>query len=101
MASIRFSAQRVATLPPHSAVYFGLLVVDGAGVPHEGLQALAEEQAESLREQQAMLDEQLDDKQEEMGEIRQYVTDRQQRVHAVQMEVLKLTQAIERYKAKG
>src|SRR5574343_1701266 len=33
-----------------------------------------------------------------MGEIRQYVTDRQQRVHAVQMEVLKLTQAIERYK---
>ncbi|MBP5986898.1 MAG: chromosome segregation protein SMC [Azonexus sp.] len=60
--------------------------------------ALAEEQAESLREQQTMLDEQLDDKQEEMGEIRQYVTDRQQRVHAVQMDVLKLTQAIERYK---
>jgi chromosome segregation protein len=60
--------------------------------------ALAEEQAASLREQQAMLDEQLEDKQEEMGEIRQYVTDRQQRVHAVQMEVLKLTQAIERYK---
>jgi len=60
--------------------------------------ALAEEQAESLREQQAMLDEQLDDKQEEMGEIRQYVTDRQQRVHAVQMDVLKLSQAIERYK---
>jgi chromosome segregation protein len=45
-----------------------------------------------------MLDEQLDDKQEEMGEIRQYVADRQQRVHAVQMDVLKLTQAIERYK---
>ena len=63
----------------------------------EGI-ALAEEQAESQREQQAMLDEQLEDKQEEMGEIRQYVTDRQQRVHAVQMEVLKLTQAIERYK---
>ena len=35
-------AQRVATLPPHSAVYFGLLVVDGAGVPYEGLQALSE-----------------------------------------------------------
>ena len=34
--------QRVATLPPRSAVYFGLLVVDGAGVPHEGLQALSE-----------------------------------------------------------
>jgi signal transduction histidine kinase len=34
--------QRIAALPPHSAVYFGLLVVDAAGVPHEGLQALAE-----------------------------------------------------------
>jgi signal transduction histidine kinase len=34
--------QRVANLPPRSAVYFGLLVVDGAGVPHEGLQALTE-----------------------------------------------------------
>jgi len=34
--------QRVATLPPRSAVYFGLLVVDGDGVPHEGLQALSE-----------------------------------------------------------
>lgn len=34
--------QRVATLPPRSAVYFGLLVVDGAGVPHEGQQALSE-----------------------------------------------------------
>ena len=63
----------------------------------EGI-AMAEERAESLREQQAVLDEQLEDKQEEMGEIRQYVTDRQQRVHAVQMEVLKLTQTIERYK---
>ena len=63
----------------------------------EGI-AVAEERAESLREQQAVFDEQLEDKQEEMGEIRQYVADRQQRVHAVQMEVLKLTQAIERYK---
>jgi len=63
----------------------------------EGI-AVAEERAESLREQQAVFDEQLEDKQEEMGEIRQYVTDRQQRVHAVQMEVLKLTQTIERYK---
>ncbi|HLO62721.1 MAG TPA: chromosome segregation protein SMC, partial [Azonexus sp.] len=63
----------------------------------EGI-AQAEEQAETLREQLAMFDEQFDDKQEEMGEIRQYVTDRQQRVHAAQMEVLKMTQAIERYR---
>jgi chromosome segregation protein len=63
----------------------------------EGI-ALAEEQAEAIREQLLMLDEQIEDKQAEMGEIRQYVTDRQQRVHAVQMEVLKLAQAIERYK---
>lgn len=33
--------QRVATLPPHSAVFYGLLVVDAAGVPHERLEALA------------------------------------------------------------
>ncbi len=63
----------------------------------EGI-ALAEEKAENLREQQAMFDEQLADKQEEMDEVRQYVTDRQQRVHAVQMEVLKLTQTIERHR---
>ena len=63
----------------------------------EGI-ALAEEQAEAQREQLAVFDEQLADKQEEMSEIRQYVTDRQQRVHAVQLEVLKLTQAIERYR---
>ncbi|WP_295005520.1 chromosome segregation protein SMC [uncultured Dechloromonas sp.] len=63
----------------------------------EGI-ALAEERAESLREQLAMFDEQVGDKQEEMDEIRQYVTDRQQRVHVVQMDVLKMTQAIERYK---
>ncbi len=60
--------------------------------------AQAEEQAESVREQLALYDEQVKDKQEEMGEIRQYVADRQQRVHAVQVEVLKLSQAIERYK---
>ena len=63
----------------------------------EGI-ALAEEKAENLREQQAMFDEQLADKQEEMDEVRQYVNDRQQRVHAVQMEVLKLTQTIERHR---
>ena len=60
--------------------------------------ASADEQAGSLREELAMFDEQLEDKQDEMGEIRQYVTDRQQRVHAVQMDVLKMTQAIERYR---
>ena len=60
--------------------------------------ALAEERSESLREQLAMFDEQVGDKQEEMDEIRQYVTDRQQRVHVAQMDVLKMTQAIERYK---
>jgi chromosome segregation protein len=43
-----------------------------------------------------MFDEQFADKQEEIGETRQYVTDRQQRVHAVQLEVLKLAQTIER-----
>ncbi len=59
---------------------------------------MAEEKTENLREQVMLLDEQLADKQEEMSEIRQYVTDRQQRVHATQMEVLKLSQAIERYK---
>ena len=34
--------QRVAALPPHSAVFYGQLVVDAAGVPHERLEALAE-----------------------------------------------------------
>lgn len=34
--------ERVAALPPHSAVLYGLLVVDAAGVPHERLEALAE-----------------------------------------------------------
>lgn len=63
----------------------------------EGI-AEAEEQAESRRQQLALFDEQLTDKQEEIGETRQYVTDRQQRVHAVQLEVMKLAQAIERYR---
>jgi chromosome segregation protein len=62
----------------------------------EGI-AMAEERTESLREQQMMFDEQFADKQEEIDETRQYVTDRQQRVHAVQLEVLKLSQAIARY----
>ncbi len=59
---------------------------------------LAEAKLDDLRERLALLDEQHADKQEEIGETRQYVTDRQQRVHAVQLEVLKLTQAIERHR---
>ena len=39
--------QRVATLPPHSVVFYGLLVVDAAGVPHERLEALGELKAAS------------------------------------------------------
>jgi signal transduction histidine kinase len=34
--------ERVATLPPGSAVFYALLMVDGAGVPHERLDALTE-----------------------------------------------------------
>ncbi|MDP3636381.1 MAG: chromosome segregation protein SMC, partial [Azonexus sp.] len=63
----------------------------------EGIAAY-EEQAETVREQLQMLDEQFADKRDEIGETRQYVTDRQQRVHAVQLEVLKLAQTIERYR---
>ncbi|WP_374342194.1 chromosome segregation protein SMC [Azonexus sp.] len=59
---------------------------------------LADAKLDDLRERLALLDEQHADKQEEIGETRQYVTDRQQRVHAVQLEVLKLTQAIERHR---
>jgi signal transduction histidine kinase len=32
--------QRVANLPPHSAILYGMLVVDAAGVPHERQDAL-------------------------------------------------------------
>ena len=63
----------------------------------EGITAY-EEQAEAFRARLQMFDEQLADKQEEIGETRQYVTDRQQRVHAVQLDVLKLGQAIERHR---
>ncbi|MGV0976455.1 MAG: chromosome segregation protein SMC [Azonexus sp.] len=66
----------------------------------EGI-ATYEEQAEAVREQLLMLDEQFADKQDEIGETRQYVTDRQQRVHAVQLEVLKLAQALERYREQN
>ena len=63
----------------------------------EGIAAY-EEQAEAMREQMEILDEQFSDKQEEISETREYVTDRQQRVHSVQLEVLKLSQALERYR---
>ncbi len=63
----------------------------------EGIAAY-EEQAEAVREQWVMLDEQFADKQDEIGETRQYVTDRQQRVHAVQLDVVKLAQTIERFR---
>jgi len=33
--------ERVASLPPHSAVLYGLLIVDAAGIPHERQDALA------------------------------------------------------------
>lgn len=39
--SLAATAQRVAALAPDSAVFYGLMVVDGAGVPHERLEALA------------------------------------------------------------
>jgi signal transduction histidine kinase len=34
--------RRIEQLPPDSAVLYGLLVVDGAGIPHERLEALSE-----------------------------------------------------------
>ncbi len=39
--SLAETMQRVAALPADSAVFYGLMVVDGAGVPHERLDALA------------------------------------------------------------
>jgi chromosome segregation protein len=57
-----------------------------------------EEQAAASREQLTTLDEQVDDKREEIGEIRQYITDRQQRIHALQLDVVKLAQAIDRHR---
>jgi signal transduction histidine kinase len=39
--SLEQMRQRVATLPPRSAVLYGLMVVDAAGVPHERQDALA------------------------------------------------------------
>ena len=34
--------QRIAALPPHSAVFYALLLVDAAGVPHERMEALGQ-----------------------------------------------------------
>ncbi|HMO46159.1 MAG TPA: ATP-binding protein [Rubrivivax sp.] len=39
--SLAETERRVAALPADSAVFYGLMVVDGAGVPHERLEALA------------------------------------------------------------
>ncbi|HYC15382.1 MAG TPA: histidine kinase, partial [Stellaceae bacterium] len=38
--SLEQMQRRVAELPPHSAIFYGLLVTDGAGVPHERQDAL-------------------------------------------------------------
>jgi len=65
----------------------------------EGI-AQAEARVDDLREQQALFDEQLADKQEEMDETRQYVADRQQRVHAVQLDVLRLSEAAARHRER-
>jgi len=35
-------SHRIATLPPHSAIFFGLFSVDAAGVAHEGFGAIRE-----------------------------------------------------------
>ena len=40
--SLEQMRDRVATLPPHSAILYGLLIVDAAGVPHERQDALAQ-----------------------------------------------------------
>jgi chromosome segregation protein len=60
--------------------------------------AQAEEQCETLREQETLLDEQLADKAEEIDETRQYVTDRQQRLHGAQLAAQKLAQALDHYR---
>jgi len=40
--SLEQMTQRIAALPPYSAVFYALLLVDAAGVPHERLEALAQ-----------------------------------------------------------
>ncbi|MFO1306033.1 MAG: sensor histidine kinase [Burkholderiales bacterium] len=39
--SLRQMQERVAQLPPRSAIFYGLMIVDAAGVPHERQDALA------------------------------------------------------------
>src|SRR5207344_2543241 len=39
--SLEQMKERVASLPPHSTVLYGLLIVDAAGVPHERQDGLA------------------------------------------------------------
>ncbi|HMV19702.1 MAG TPA: chromosome segregation protein SMC [Rhodocyclaceae bacterium] len=60
--------------------------------------AAGEEAARIAQARVSAVEGELEDKHEAIAETRQYVTDRQQRVHAVQLEVLKLTQAAERYR---
>jgi signal transduction histidine kinase len=38
--SLEEMRERVSVLPPHTAIFYGLVAVDGAGVPHEHDQAL-------------------------------------------------------------
>lgn len=52
----------------------------------------------TAQERVAELENQLEEKQEALQEARHYVADRQQRVHALQMETLKLSQAMENFR---
>ncbi len=56
----------------------------------------AQARVASLRENLGLFEEQLDDKREEINETRQYIQDRQQKIHTLQLDVVKLGQAIER-----
>lgn len=50
---------RVADLPPHSAVFYGLMFVDADGVPHEEYQAVSELSAASAAPMFGVFDSQL------------------------------------------
>ena len=54
--------------------------------------------ARAAQDRLAAVEAELEDAHEAIAEARQYVADRQQRVHAVQVETLKLGQALERYR---
>ena len=60
--------------------------------------ATGEAAAQAAQARVGELEGQLEAKHEALTESRHYVTDRQQRVHGLQLEVLKLTQAAERYR---